>query len=146
MVWRSFSNSGRLQKVFDWTPQHSWWVRSRWDRCFIARAASSSSSSSRVLLVTDWCEPRAHVGYYSVFLSPASAGCCRVPCRRRRSGSVIKELEQMCEKARSIRRRAAAAAAAAAVRSAAPPSARRFSFRARAGRAAVRRRRLISLK
>jgi len=37
--------------------------------------------------------------------------------RKPRSGSVIKELEQMCEKARSIRRRAAAAAAAAAVRS-----------------------------
>jgi len=49
----------------------------------------------------------------------------------------------MCEKARSIRRRAAAGPAAAAVPSL-PRSARRFSFRARA--AAVRRRRLISLK
>jgi len=69
-------------------------------------------------------------------------------CRKARSGSVIKELEQMCENARSIRRRAASATAAAAVPSVQAPSARRFSFRAvaTAANVAVRRRRLISLK
>jgi len=63
-----------------------------------------------------------------------AAAVCR---KRRRGGSgVIKELEQMCEKARSIRRRAAAAAAAAGA--AAVPSVF-ISLRGR-------RRRLIRLK
>jgi len=72
-------------------------------------------------------------------------------CRKARSGRVIKELEQMCEKTRSFWRRAAAAAVAAAVPTV-PPSVRP------AGRPAVgfhfaptpsplaRRRRLINLK